>query len=181
MEIVIRAVVVFAFLWLLTRAIGKRELGQLSTFELVLLVTMGDLVQQGITQEDYSVTGAMLTVGTFALLSVLLSYLSWRFPRSRRVLEGRPAVVVRDGRMQETIMRLERLARHRPVGGRAQGGHCRHHRRRPGGTGERRLPVVLPAASFGRRELNQIAALTPDRRPGCETLPRDGQRPARPA
>lgn len=109
MEIVIRAVVVFAFLWLLTRAIGKRELGQLSTFELVLLVTMGDLVQQGITQEDYSVTGAMLTVGTFALLSVLLSYLSWRFPRSRRVLEGRPAVVVRDGQMQETIMRLERL------------------------------------------------------------------------
>lgn len=109
MEIVIRATVLFAFLWLVTRAVGKRELGQLSSFELVLLVTMGDLVQQGVTQEDYSVSGAVMTVATFALLSVLLSYVSWRFPRTRRALEGRPAVVVRDGRMQHDIMRLERL------------------------------------------------------------------------
>lgn len=109
MEIVFRAVALFCFLWLVTRVVGKRQLGQLSAFELVLLVTMGDLVQQGVTQEDYSVTGAVMTVGTFALLSVLLSYLSWRFPRSRRALEGRPAVIVRDGRMQHDIMRFERM------------------------------------------------------------------------
>lgn len=109
MEIVIRAVVMFGFLWLVTRVVGKRQLGQLSAFELVLLVTMGDMVQQGVTQEDYSVTGAVMTVGTFALLSVLLSYVSWRFPRTRRALEGRPVVVVRDGAMQHDIMRLERM------------------------------------------------------------------------
>lgn len=109
MEIVIRAVVMFAFLWLVTRVVGKRELGQLSAFELVLLVTMGDLVQQGVTQEDYSLSGAVMTVGTFALLSVALSYLSWRFPRTRSVLEGRPVVVVRDGEMQHELMRMERL------------------------------------------------------------------------
>jgi uncharacterized membrane protein YcaP (DUF421 family) len=80
-EIVIRATVMFAFLWLVTRAVGKRELGQLSAFELVLLVTMGDLVQQGITQEDYSVTGGMLTIGTFALLSVALSCATARLRR----------------------------------------------------------------------------------------------------
>jgi uncharacterized membrane protein YcaP (DUF421 family) len=110
-EIVIRATVMFAFLWLVTRAVGKRELGQLSAFELVLLVTMGDLVQQSITQEDYSVTGGMLTIGTFALLSVLLSWVSWRFPRSRPVLEGRPAVVVRDGQPQEEVLAAERMTR----------------------------------------------------------------------
>ncbi|MGH3118709.1 MAG: DUF421 domain-containing protein [Actinomycetes bacterium] len=109
MEVVIRSAVMFGFLWLVTRAVGKRELGQLSAFELVLLVTMGDLVQQAITQEDYSVSGGMLTVGTFALLSVLLSYLSWRFPRARPVLEGRPAVVVRDGRPQQGVLADERL------------------------------------------------------------------------
>ena len=109
MEIILRATVIFAVLWLVTRVVGKRELGQLSAFELVLLVTMGDLVQQGVTQEDYSVTGAVLAVGTFAVLSVLLSYVSWRFPRSRPALEGQPAVVVRDGRMQDDVMRLERL------------------------------------------------------------------------
>lgn len=111
MEVVIRAGVMFGFLWLVTRAVGKRALGQLSAFELVLLVTMGDLVQQSITQEDYSVSGGMLTIGTVALLSVLLSYLSWRFPRSRRVLEGRPAVVVRDGEPVEQVLADERLTR----------------------------------------------------------------------
>ena len=110
MEIVIRSFVMFGFLWLVTRVVGKRELGQLSAFELVLLVTMGDLVQQGVTQEDYSVSGAVMTVGTFALLSVLLSYVSWRFPRSRPVLEGRPTVVVKAGQLQEDVMRLERLS-----------------------------------------------------------------------
>jgi uncharacterized membrane protein YcaP (DUF421 family) len=109
MEIVIRATVLFFFLWLVTRATGKRQLAQLSAFELVLIIAMGDLVQQGVTQEDYSVTGAMLAVGTFAVLSVFLSYVSWRLPRTRSVLEGRPVVVIRDGRMLEDIMRRERL------------------------------------------------------------------------
>jgi uncharacterized membrane protein YcaP (DUF421 family) len=109
MELVIRAAVMFAFLWLITRAVGKRELGQLSAFELVLLITMGDLVQQGVTQEDYSVTGAVLTVGTFALLSVALSYITWRFPGSRPVLEGQPVVVVRAGETQERVLKYERL------------------------------------------------------------------------
>lgn len=111
MEVVLRAAVMFCFLWLVTRAVGKRELGQLSAFELVLLVSMGDLVQQSITQEDYSVSGGVLTIGTFALLSVALSWTSWRFPRSRRVVEGRPAVVIRDGRPQERVLADERLTR----------------------------------------------------------------------
>lgn len=111
MEVIIRAAVLFGFLWLVTRAVGKRELGQLSAFELVLLVTMGDLVQQGITQEDYSVTGAMLAVSTFALLSVLLSFISWRFPRTRPALEGRPAVVLRDGEVEDEVLASERMTR----------------------------------------------------------------------
>lgn len=110
MEVVWRAAAVYFFLWFITRVIGKRELGQMSAFELVLLVTMGDLIQQGVTQEDFSVTGAMLAVGTFALLIVSFSYLSWRFQRSRPALEGMPVVVVQDGRMLETAMRYERLS-----------------------------------------------------------------------
>ena len=110
MEVVFRAAVVFFFLWGITRVVGKRELGQMSAFELVLLVTMGDLVQQGVTQEDYSVTGSMLAVGTFALLIVFFAYVSWRFPRSREHLEGLPVVVVLDGRLREDVMRYERLS-----------------------------------------------------------------------
>jgi len=110
MEVVVRAAVIYFFLWGITRVIGKRELGQMSAFELVLLVTMGDLIQQGVTQEDYSVTGAMLAVGTFALLLVLFSWISWRWKASRPVLEGLPVVVVKDGVMLASMMRYERLS-----------------------------------------------------------------------
>ena len=110
MEVVWRAAAIYFFLWFITRVIGKRELGQMSAFELVLLVTMGDLIQQGVTQEDFSVTGAALAVGTFALLMVFFSWVSWRFKGSRPALEGMPVVVVKDGRMLEDVMRYERLS-----------------------------------------------------------------------
>lgn len=110
MEIVIRALVVFVFLWLVTRAAGRSTLGELSTFELLLYVTMGDLVQQAVTQQDYSVTGAALAVGTFALLTVGLAWLQWRFPSARPVVTGRPVLVFADGRPLEDHMRRERLS-----------------------------------------------------------------------
>jgi uncharacterized membrane protein YcaP (DUF421 family) len=110
MEIVIRALVIFAFLWIVTRAVGRSTLGELSTFELLLYVTMGDLVQQAITQQDYSVTAGMLAVGTFAVLTLGLSWLQWRFPRARPVVTGRPLLVFRDGQPLEQNMRSQRLA-----------------------------------------------------------------------
>lgn len=110
MEIVVRALVLFVFLWIVTRAVGRSTLGELSTFELLLYVTMGDLVQQGVTQQDYSITSAVLAVGTFALLTVLLSWLQWRFPRARPVLTGRPLLVVRGGQVLKDAMRAQRLS-----------------------------------------------------------------------
>lgn len=109
MEIVLRSTAVFVFLWFLTRIIGKKELAEISSFELVLLVVIGDLVQQGVTQEDMSVTGAILATGTIALLVVSMSYVSFRWRRADRVVEGVPVVIVSDGRMVTESMRLERL------------------------------------------------------------------------
>ncbi len=110
MEIVVRALVIFCFLWLVTRAVGRSTLGELSTFELLLYVTMGDLVQQGVTQQDYSVTAAMLAIGTFATLTVALSWTQWRFPRVRPWVTGRPILVVRDGRLLEGAVKSQRLS-----------------------------------------------------------------------
>lgn len=109
MEIVLRAAAIFFFLWVLTRVIGKKELAEMSAFELVLIVTIGDLVQQGVTQEDMSVTGAMLAVGTIALLVVAMSYVGFRWPRSTRVIEGVPVVVVDRGRLVDVVIETERL------------------------------------------------------------------------
>jgi uncharacterized membrane protein YcaP (DUF421 family) len=116
MEIVLRSAAVFAFLWFVMRVIGKKELTQLSAFELVLLIVIGDLVQQGVTQEDMSVTGAVLATGTIALLVVAMSYLGFRWNRTLKVIEGMPVVVVSDGRMVSEAIRLERLTDEEVVG-----------------------------------------------------------------
>ncbi|HZD17176.1 MAG TPA: YetF domain-containing protein [Actinomycetota bacterium] len=122
MEIVIRAAAVFLFLWLLMRAMGKKELAELSAFELVLLVVIGDLVQQGVTQEDMSVTGAILAVGTIALLVLLSSYIGFRSDRARRVIDGVPVVVIRDGEVLGAVLRVERLTEDDVVGAARQQG-----------------------------------------------------------
>ncbi len=110
MEVVIRALVVFVFLWVITRSVGRSTLGELSTFELLLYVTMGDLVQQGVTQQDMSLTGAVLAVGTFALATVGLSWVQWRFPRSRSVLTGRAVFILRGGEPDAEAMKRHRVA-----------------------------------------------------------------------
>jgi uncharacterized membrane protein YcaP (DUF421 family) len=109
MDLVIRAAVVFFFILLITRVIGRRQLGELEPFDLILLVVLGDLVQQGITQSDESVTGALIVISTIALLSVIVSWLSYRVPQLRRVTEGEPIVLVQDGKPIERNMRRERI------------------------------------------------------------------------
>jgi uncharacterized membrane protein YcaP (DUF421 family) len=109
MDIVIRAVILYLFILVLTRAVGRRELNTLEPFDLILLVTIGDLVQQGVTQNDFSVTGALLAVGTIGLMTVFFSYLPWRFQVLRPVLQGVPAIVVEDGDVIEKNLRRHRL------------------------------------------------------------------------
>ena len=109
MDLAIRAAVLFTFIYLLTRVIGRRELSSLEPFDLILLIVIGDAVQQGLTQDDYSVTGALIVVGTFAVLQVMVSYLSFRVPFLRPVLDGEPIVVVQDGKPIDQNLRRERL------------------------------------------------------------------------
>jgi uncharacterized membrane protein YcaP (DUF421 family) len=108
-EIVIRAAVMFVFLWAVTRAVGRSTLGELSTFELLMYVTMGDLIQQSVTQQDYSVTSGVLAISVFALLTVALSWLQWKVPRTRSVIRGKPVVVVRDGELLPVPARQQRF------------------------------------------------------------------------
>jgi len=109
MDLVLRATFVFGFVLLLTRVIGKRELGSLQPFDLVLLIVLGDALQQGLTQDDYSLTGAVLVVGTIAVAQVFVSWISYRFPRTRPLLDGDPIIILEDGRPIERNLRRERL------------------------------------------------------------------------
>ena len=109
MDIVVRAFFAFLFVVLVTRVIGRRELSSLQPFDLILLIVLGDLIQQGVTQSDYSFTGLVLAGGTFTILTVAVSYLVFRFRRLRPVFEAEPLILVEDGKPVERNLRRERM------------------------------------------------------------------------
>ncbi|PWU24438.1 MAG: DUF421 domain-containing protein [Candidatus Rokuibacteriota bacterium] len=109
MDIALRAIVLYAFLIFVMRVTGRRELSALSPVDLVLLIVLGDAIQQGLTQDDYSVTGAVIAVATIATMQVGASYVSFRSRRARKVLEGDPIVIVQDGKLLDANMARERM------------------------------------------------------------------------
>lgn len=109
MDVVLRAALFFFFLYAVTRLIGRRELNSMQPFDLILLVVMGDLVQQAVTQSDYSVTGGILVIGTIVLLTVSTSFLTFKLPWIRPVLDGEPILLVHDGEILRRNTRRERI------------------------------------------------------------------------
>jgi uncharacterized membrane protein YcaP (DUF421 family) len=108
-DLILRAFVIFAFVYLLTRVVGRRELGSSEPFDIILLVVVGDLVQQGVTQSDNSVTGAILVISTVTLLTVLVSFLSVKVPALRPVLDGDPLILVENGKPNTANLKRQRL------------------------------------------------------------------------
>jgi len=109
MDIALRAIIVFGLLLIVTRTVGWHELSTMEPFDLILLVVIGDLIQQGVTQSDYSLTGTLIVLCVIAVLTVATSYLSFRVPRLRGMLEGEPIVLVEHGRVIERNLRRERM------------------------------------------------------------------------
>src|SRR3954468_13701828 len=112
MDVVIRAAMMYLFLLFITRVVGRRELSTLEPFDLILLIVLGDLIQQGVTQSDYSFTGLMLAAGTIALMQTGVSWIGYRSPeKAGLVLEGEPIVIVQDGEWLERNAKRERIDR----------------------------------------------------------------------
>lgn len=111
MDIVARAAVMFFVLYILLRIMGKRELGQLTPFELVVMIVLGDLIQQGVTHNDFSLTGAILAITTFAFLAIAMSWITYLFPRAEKLLDGEPRVVIRDGQLLTENLRRDRITK----------------------------------------------------------------------
>jgi uncharacterized membrane protein YcaP (DUF421 family) len=109
MDLAIRAVVLYVFVLFVMRVSGRRELSSLTPVDLVLLIVLGDAIQQGLTQDDYSVTGAVIVISTIAVLQVGTSYLGFRFKRFRTIVAGRPIVVIDDGQLVANNLRRQRL------------------------------------------------------------------------
>jgi uncharacterized membrane protein YcaP (DUF421 family) len=109
MDIVLRAAFAYVFILFLMRVVGRRELSSMEPSDLILLVVMGDLIQNGVTQSDYSVTGVVLATTTFGLLAVITSYTVFRSSRAKKIIEGEPLILVQNGEAIERNLKGERL------------------------------------------------------------------------
>jgi len=111
MDLVFRAIVLFGGVMILLRVVGRRELATMEPIDLILLVVLGDAMQQGLTQSDNSVTGSLIAIFTIGLIQVALAYIAFRSSRMRTVLEGEPLVLIENGNVLDRNLRRARIAR----------------------------------------------------------------------
>ena len=109
MDIVLRAFFAYVFITFLMRVVGRRELSSMSPSDLILLVVLGDLIQNGVTQSDYSVTGVVLATSTIGLCAVGTSFLVFKSKRASKIIEGDPLIIVQDGKPIEKNLKRERV------------------------------------------------------------------------
>ena len=108
---VLRAVAVYLMVMVLMRVSGKRAVGQFTPFDLVLLILIGNAVQNGINGGDNSLTGAFVMAGTLIALNYAVAFATSRSRRAEQIIEGVPVVVARDGKLFEQVLRRELVSR----------------------------------------------------------------------
>ncbi|MGZ5084717.1 MAG: DUF421 domain-containing protein [Usitatibacter sp.] len=111
-ELVLRSFVVYAFLIVLLRITGKRQVGQLAPFDLVLLLVLSNAVQNSMNGGDNSLTGGLISATTLIVLNYAVGYATYRSKRIEELIEGRPQVLIKNGKLQEEVMAKSQLTHH---------------------------------------------------------------------
>lgn len=111
-ELLVRGVIVYVFLIVLLRITGKRQVGQLAPFDLVLLLVLSNSVQNAMNAGDNSVTGGLIGAGTLVVMNYLVGRATYRSKTIERIIEGRPEVLVHNGRLYEDVLAREKLTHH---------------------------------------------------------------------
>lgn len=103
----LRAVAIYVMVMVLMRVSGKRAIGQFTPFDLVLLILIGNAVQNGLNGGDNSLTGALLLAACLIMLNYTVAWLTARWPRAERVIEGVPRILARDGVLYGEVLKAE--------------------------------------------------------------------------
>jgi len=111
-ELVLRGVVVYAFLIVLLRLTGKRQVGQLAPFDLVLLLVLSNAVQNSMNAGDNSLIGGLLSATTLIVVNWLVGLATFRSKRLEAVIEGRPQVLIHNGVLYKDVLARAQLTRH---------------------------------------------------------------------
>ncbi|HEL2958236.1 DUF421 domain-containing protein [Stenotrophomonas geniculata] len=110
-EFILRAVVVYVVVLGMVRLSGKRPLGQITPFDVLLVVLLGNAVQNALLGTDTSLGGGLLLAATLILLNYGVGWVSTRSRRIERLVEGEPVVIARDGHLFEAVLRREQVTR----------------------------------------------------------------------
>lgn len=121
-ELVLRGVVVYAFLIVLLRLTGKRQVGQLAPFDLVLLLVLSNAVQNSMNGGDNSLVGGLLSATTLIVVNWLVGLATFRSRRLEAMIEGRPQMLVHNGVLFEDVLARAQLTRHELNAALRQGG-----------------------------------------------------------
>lgn len=111
-ELVVRSVAVYAFLLLILRISGKRQIGQLAPFDLVLLLVLSNAVQNSMSAGDNSLIGGLLIASTLVAINFLVGYATYKNKKLEALLEGRPQILIHDGRLYDDVMAKSQLTHH---------------------------------------------------------------------
>ncbi|HSJ02112.1 MAG TPA: YetF domain-containing protein [Verrucomicrobium sp.] len=111
-EFVIRGIAVYVVVLVMLRATGKRQVGQLSPFDLVLLLLLSNAVQNAMNGGDNSLTGGFILAGTLVGLNYLLSVATYKSRKLETLIEGKPQVLIHKGQVDQIIMEAAKLTRH---------------------------------------------------------------------
>ena len=111
-EFVFRALLVYGFLLVMLRLTGKRQVGQLSPFDFVLLLVLSNAVQNSMNAGDNTVAAGFILVATLLAVNGVMSWLTWRSKRAEILLDGRPQILVHNGQLDEAMLASERITRH---------------------------------------------------------------------
>jgi len=108
-ELILRAVIVYSFLFVLLRLGGKKHVGEMSPFDLVVLLILSETVQGSLLGDDKSLIGGLISASVLVVISHLVGYFSWRSKKAERFFEGTPKVLVRNGRISTETMAQEKI------------------------------------------------------------------------
>ena len=151
-QLVVRAAAVYLFLLVFVRLTGKRQIGQLAPFDLVLLLVLANCVQNSINGGDNSLVGGLLGALTLIGVNHLLGMVTFHSKKLERVIEGRPKIIVHNGELHEEVMRKAQLTHHELNSALRQGGcghigECRYAILENNGT----ISVVKKESGFGAK------------------------------
>ena len=108
-ELMLRSALIYGFVFLLLRLLGKKHVGEMAPFDLVILLILSESVQNALVADDKSVTGGLIVASTLFGISQLIGYVTWKNKKAERFLDGVPSVLVRNGRVNKAALAKEQI------------------------------------------------------------------------